>query len=307
MISGNAASAQSRKRIEGAGLKGPYVDLTTPQGNMIAYARLAGDIDMKSTTYGWYDGVVLGTAPGAAVKSICGFKGMSAYKLIPMADGSAGYRRILREVGFYYDLATGKIVEELDNPYTGARVKVVPIANDPFNAVIRDTLPPLPTYGGLNTATREPRPFLLDWQLQAPDRVLMRRTVNLYYKNALDPAIWARESSGPMVQVSEVFNYVINLHDLQNEELTHTDYSGTWTRWTPWLPWMLMGPAPGGCLYQCFMGTPATLDDIPQDILEYTQKHFPKYLTAPDDWVEPSLSSIEMYAKTQTPAQPREA
>jgi hypothetical protein len=65
---------------------------------------------------------------------------------------------------------------------------------------------------------------------------------------------------------------------------------------------MLMGQAPGNCNYQCFMGGFNTLAEIPEDIVRYTEKNFPKFLTAPDTWEEPSLSSIEHYSRTQKPA-----
>ncbi|SVE43602.1 uncharacterized protein METZ01_LOCUS496456, partial [marine metagenome] len=129
------------KKVDGASLTGPYLDLTTPEGNMIALARMDGDITMKEPSYGWYDGLVMGVMPGGPVKNICGFKGMSCKRLIPYEEGN-GFRRLLREVGYYYDLATGKILEELNNPYTGETVKVVHIANDPFNMIIRDIVAP---------------------------------------------------------------------------------------------------------------------------------------------------------------------
>jgi hypothetical protein len=289
------------KKIPGASLKGPYLDLTTARGNMMAVARLSGNIDMKTTVYGWYDGIVMGVAPGGPVRNICGFKGMSCKKMIPTVDGEPGYRRLLREVGYYYDLATGEILEEMVNPYTDEKVKVVHVNNDPFNTTIRETVPPGPTYGGLNAAKREPKPLILEWKIKG-DRLLMERHIHLYYKNALDPAKWPRESSGQMVQVSEFFFHNMSLDDMQNEDVKYVSYGGTWSRITPWLPWMLMGQAPGNCNYQCFMGGFNTLAEIPEDIVRYTEKNFPKFLTAPDTWEEPSLSSIEHYSRTQKPA-----
>ena len=44
------SEASIYKRIEGASLTGPYLDLTTAEGNMIAMARIDSDIDMKTTT-----------------------------------------------------------------------------------------------------------------------------------------------------------------------------------------------------------------------------------------------------------------
>ena len=298
--SAGAATSDLYKRIENASLKGPYLDLTTPEGNMIAMARIDSDIDMKTTTYGWYDGLVMGVAPGGSIKNICGFKGMSCKRLIPYEEGN-GYRKLLREAGFYYDLATGEILEEMVNPYTDEKVRVVHVANDPFNGIIRDTIPPGPSYGGLNSGKREPKPFLLDWQIK-DEWLLFQRHIHLYYKNALDPQEWVRESSGPMNRVSELFYHVHSLNQVQNKELTHVYGTGTWARITPWLPWMLMGQAPGHVVYQTFMGSRHSLNDIPQDIVEYTAKNYPKYLEAPDVWEEPSLSSIERYSREQEPA-----
>ena len=107
-----------------------------------------------------------------------------------------------------------------------------------------------------------------------------------------------------MNRVSELFYHVHSLHQVQNEELTHVYGTGTWARITPWLPWMLMGQAPGHVVYQTFMGSRHSLDDIPQDIVEYTAKNYPKYLEAPEVWEEPSLSSIERYSREQEPAPP---
>ena len=47
----------------GPGLTGPYVDLTTPRGNMITMARLVGDLDIGKQRAGWYNGYVSGVRP----------------------------------------------------------------------------------------------------------------------------------------------------------------------------------------------------------------------------------------------------
>ncbi|MFL2769483.1 MAG: DUF1838 family protein [Rhodospirillaceae bacterium] len=298
----SAATPDINRRIQGASLTGPYVDLTTADGNMLAIARIESDIDMRTTTYGWYDGLVMGVSPGGPVKNICGFKGMSCKRLIPYKEG-VGYRKLLREVGFYYDLITGEIMEEMVNPYTDEKVRVVHIANDPFNGIIRNIISPGPAYGGLNATKREPKPFILDWMIK-DEWLLYQRHIHLYYKNALDPREWVRESAGPMNRVSELFFNVHSLHQVQNEELTHVYGTGTWARITPWLPWMLMGQAPGHVVYQTFMGSRHSLDDIPHDIVEYTAKKYPRFLEAPEVWEEPSLSSIERYSREQEPALP---
>ena len=62
--------ASKRKKIPGASLKGPYLNLIdSPRDNMLGIARISGDIDCKTTTHGWYDGLVMGTAPGGPIKN----------------------------------------------------------------------------------------------------------------------------------------------------------------------------------------------------------------------------------------------
>jgi hypothetical protein len=164
--SGMAAPAQA-KRASGSvvsDLKGPFLDLSTPRGCREAWARLAANTDMKSTKYGWYTGIVQGVRPGEAIRDLVGFTGFSCAKLIPNDGEDPGYKKILREIGFYTDLKTGEILEEWTNPYLGEKVKVVPIANDPFNHTITDFYPPPPSYGGLNAAKAPKIPMKLDFR-----------------------------------------------------------------------------------------------------------------------------------------------
>lgn len=285
---------------DGTGTRGRFLDLTTPRGNMEAWARLLANTDMKSTKYGWAKGIVQGVRPGEAVRDICGFTMMSCAKLLPLEGG--GYRKILREIGLYTDLASGEIVEEMVNPYLNERVKVVPITNDPFNHTITEFYPDPPSYGGINRSAPPPRrPFLLDWTRRGSTLNLFSH-INLFYPSSLPPAKWPRENAQPFNQVTETFLYQIDWAAMQDSRRTSVEYGGTWMRTTPWLPWLLMGPTPGHAQYATFMGAYDDINRIDRATLDYVGKHFPKYLHAPDKWEEPSLSSLELYARTQTPA-----
>ena len=306
LASGATASPASAavRKIENASINGPFLDLETPYGNLEGYARLRTNVDMVSTHFGWYDGIVMGVAPGGPLRNICGARGMMCSRLLPL-EGEHGYRRIQREVIYYYDLDSGEVLDEMVNPYTGETVRVVHVANDPFNRVMRETAMSRPTFGGLNEEQEPPpaKPILYKWTAKG-DRLTMERHIHLYYRSALDPAKWVRESSGPMNRASEFFQYNVSLDDMQNEDLTTIDYVGYWGRVTPWLPWMLMGQAPGHCLYQCQTGSAQSLDGVPAEIVDYTRAHYPKYVDAPTTWEEPSLSSLERYALEQEPVLP---
>ena len=286
-------------------LKGPYLDLGTPRGNMLAVARMSGDLDLSRQKLGWYNGYVSGVRPGEALKDLFGFAGFGVSRLLPHESG-AGYRKVLREVGIYYDLRSGEPLEEFTNPYTQEKVRVVPVANDPFNTTVQEFFPPPPNYGGLNAAAPPPRvPLLLPWKKQG-EYITLERHIHLFYKNALQPEKWPRESAGPMARVSEFFTYFFGAADMQNERVTSLGFHGTWSRVTPWLPWLLMGQADGHCQYMTYQGSGQNLGDVlPRQVLDYIEKKYPLYLNAPTTWVDPSLSSIERYALEQKPAAAR--
>jgi hypothetical protein len=46
----------------------------------------------------------------------------------------------------------------------------------------------------------------------------------------------------------------------------------------------------------------ASAEQAPPAVLARVRERYPLYLSAPDRWVEPSYSSLENYARTQTPA-----
>ncbi len=180
---------------------------------------------------------------------------------------------------------------------------MVPIANDPFNYVIEDNFPSPPKFGDLNQEEPPKIPFILPWQ-QRGSRLDMEIHINLFYPNALNPKKWVRESSGPMVQVSEAFAYHVDAKHMQNSSMTTLPFNGTWNRVTPWLPWMLMGQTPGHMLYSAFMGSGEDLEQVhSRRLLDYVEKNYNKYFTAPEtyDPKTPSLSSLELYALEQEP------
>jgi len=220
-------------------------------------------------------------------------------------NGDGTYNKLLREVGYYLDPRTGDVLDEWHNPYTDEKVKVVHIANDPFNFVISPFWPKPPSYGDLNAknAKKAPDiPMILPWTDTSNGKVLLQNGIDLFYPSALQPDKWPRESSGKMVRVSELFNYVFDRDDLANPEVTGLEFSGSWNRVTPWLPWMLMGQSEGHVIYNCLQGCYNSMDILSPKVRAYAEKHHPEYFNAPTKWEEPSWSSLEHYAHDQKPA-----
>jgi hypothetical protein len=294
-----AATTSPRKRYRWSNeqLRAKFKD---PVWNRETKARLEGDTAPGKFVHGYVTGTVLGVRDNERVAPLFGFEVFSGIRVIKQPNGD--YQRLCRELIFYKDYATGQLMDEWTNPYTGERVKVVDVANDPFNYVISDHFPDPPNYGGLNTEKPPRRPLLLDWNIIDDDTVTLTTDIHLYYKNALDPAKWPRESAGPMNRVSELFRYVIRREDVENDTLTHLPHTGVWNRITPWLPWMLMGQTPGHIVYAGTFSSVKSIDKVPANVAQRVKERWPLYMAAPDKWVDPSLSSLENYARTQTPA-----
>ena len=292
-------TASSETKTAAVKKKDLVLDFKDNVWNRDAMARIHGNLDFTKEKIGWYAGKAIGVMPGRKNIELCGFEGFSVTRLLPLEDGS--YRKLLREVGFYKDLKTGEILETFDNPYTGETVKVVPIANDPFNFTISEYYPTPPSYGGLNKAAPPKIPLILDWKMRG-DLVLLTSDIHLFYPSSLQPDEWPRESPGPMTQVSEMFRYYIDPEQLGDPDNTSVTFHGSWSRSTPWFPWMLMDQAPGQCLYVCDQGAGDTFDIIPYQILEAARAIDPKFLSAPTEDYGPSLSSLENYKLTEKPA-----
>lgn len=274
-----------------------------PIWNRDTKARLDGSIDPKKFVFGSVTGTVCGVRDNERVKPLMRFEVFSTIRMVPQPDGS--FWRLCREVVFYRDMASGKLMDHWDNPYTGERVRVVDVANDPFNYKLSEWYPDPPSYGGLNKEKPPRRPFLLNWGMADEDTVTLETDIHLHYPSALQPAKWPRESPGAMSRVSEMFRFFARREHVEDPSLDFIPSTGVWSRITPWLPWMLMDQAPGHIVYLGNMAARRTMDLHPKDVIQRVRDRYPRYLTAPETWEEPSLSSLEHYAREQTPAAPR--
>ena len=273
----------------GQGLRVGRVDLTSGPGNAETMARIAGNTDLSSTKHGWYRGRIMGVAPGGAVRDLLGIKGMSSQRLERLPD-RPGWSLLQKEVGFFFDLASGEVLDDWVNPYTEERVEVMHIANASVSREVEPVVRESKFYDDPQKAKESERPFLLAWQ-RAGDRLFVEQHVHFWAKNPLDPGVWVRESSGPMIQVSDMMSFNVRASDVANPELTSLENWGSWVHLKPWQPWMLMGSAPGHCLYNCFTGSADRLDDIPADIVASVSERFPEFLVPPKERTksEPSL------------------
>lgn len=280
-------------------LTGPLIDLTTPDGNVLAMARMTGDTDTARTKHGWYEGRLVGVRPGEAARDLCGIFGMSSQRLTPL-EGKPGWLLLQKECGFFTDLATGRVLEKWTNPYTNETLEPFHIANESVSREIEPVVRDSRFYDTVAGSEPKQRPFVLPWRV-AGDRAFVEQSVHVWANNPLDPKQWPRESAGERIQVSDMLSYNLRLGDLQDPALTSFEYWGHWVHHRPWQPWMLMGQAPGHCLYSAFTGSARTPEHVPAHIVATVRERFPSFLVPPTERRKSEPSMIR-YMRERKPA-----
>jgi Protein of unknown function (DUF1838) len=273
-------------------------DPLSPKQNLEAFVRMTRSLDSAATSVGWFGGRIFSViGDKEIIKPLFDVEGFGVGRTLAQADGS--YKAMWREVGYYKDLATGKIMETWNNPLlNGETCEVYPINNDPVNSVLRPefTL----GFGATKDQTTQKIQFLLPWHFVG-DNAMSAFDVNLDWKSPLDPKVWKRESPGERVRVSEYQQWRVDAKQLVDSSVASLKPYGSWNRVATWLPWMLMGQREGHLFYRSHTLKLDRVEDLPKDILAYTEKRFPKYLEAPKEWVQPNVSSFEMFARDRKP------
>jgi hypothetical protein len=255
------------------------LDLSNPRDAHRAMLKVIGDLDGRPVFKDW-DVTILAVLPGEKPRPILRMQGYNVGRLLPRPDG--GHEWVTREVSYYQDLATGKIIERWDNPFTGRAVCVVQVANDP----VSNLFPP---------ATAQPNPFT---RFGVSGEVAsLRWDIPLAYPNALPPSEFPDESTGPTYLASEHFTFFARTADLVSDKLTSVPTHYAWFRTGPWLPWMMMGQRPGYLVYSGHGRKLGAFDELPAQVREYTLRHHPAYATAPDRYYQPNETSWTYYAR----------
>ena len=254
------------------------MDLKTEAGSTEAMVKLRCSLDQKQDTILWWSGTVFAHLPQKAPTALLGFEGYNICRAEKQPDGV--WTLITRELTFYRDLKTGKIVDEWDNPFTGERNAVLHVANDPVNNVLN---PP-------------GRQTIYPW-VESGDQLMLTNNIPLTYPNPLQPKDFPKQSSGEMYVGGEHFMWFAPRADMANPAISQARATYGWARVGPWLPWMEMGERPGNLFYTAQGNKKASIKELPADIQERVRTTYPEYATAPKTFVKPNMTSWTLYKK----------
>lgn len=252
------------------------LDLDDAEDNLMALLKLQADISGKDVI-GGFPGVVYSWVPGEGNTPLFKTYGIGASHVEQVDDGWRFYHR---ELLYYLDPVTGEILQEWDNPFTGHRVEVMHILNDPVNRFYS-------LQGG-------PIPFPWPYEVHGDDLVF-RISFFRFTESVMPRANYPVHSAHDMYQSGELWGMMGRLSQVMDPDVTSASCVTSWSRVSQWVPFMEMGDRPGSLVfhshaYKLLGGA----QELPANILEYTEQNHPKYLESPKTWAGLSDNRSQM-------------
>ncbi len=275
------------------------LDFRKAEDNLTAWVKLVSSLEGGVETCGYFTGIQYADVnPQEVIRPLFRIQGFGMSRVTRLPDGR--YQNLHREVVYYLDLKEDRILEEWLNPFTGETVEVFSTHNDPVNSYYAPTFKQ--RFGsekeGIETVEF---PFILPWDIFG-DHAVVSFSVNTRWPSPLPPAKWPRENFGNWYRTSEYFQIHASLADINDPEMLRVPHTGSWQKVAPWHPWMLMDNRPGGIFGVTNVFSLDGVEQLPPQLRAYTEKHYPKYLHAPTEWVEPNMATWETFAIERTPA-----
>lgn len=258
-----------------AGPKDPELDLDDPETNFNAMLKIRSDTSGKDFIFA-FPGVAWAMVPGDGNTRVFQTFGIGAGRIEEVPEG---WRIYNREVLYFMDPDTGAILEDWSNPFLGGRkVEVFHIANDPVNGVF--------SREG-SSVLSPPYPYIA-----YGDDIVFRWDFFIHRPAAMSRKDYPVYSSGDMDMHAELWGIRGRRSDVLNPDITSGACTMSWGRVAHWLPFMEMGNSPGEMVFhsQCIKLL-GGVTELPRYVLDYTEKHFPKYLEAPTEWNGPQMTS----------------
>jgi hypothetical protein len=246
------------------------LDPSKPEDAVQISKRLqCGVSEDKPAVYHW-SGNIYGRSPGQPDKLLFKGEGMNIRRCVEVSDPvqGRGWRLVSREIMLMLDPATGEVINEWTNPYTGQKVSVMHIHNDPVNG--RPTFP----------RSADGTPYRIGALRESGPWVFMPFEAPLFYTNPLQGEF--QKYVGGTYHAMEIFDFAALKSELYNARTPTAYPMVSWIRISQWAPWMEMGDRPGQMVFNA-MGRklPGGFEELPEVLKREIRTNYPIYEEAP--------------------------
>jgi hypothetical protein len=290
------------------------LDFDDPYANLYAFGKIwAG---YQEPQVGAFHGLMYARIGTSRLQPLFGYTGTGVMQAKIDDDGNLWIRG--KETGYFTDLATGKILETWQNPFTAETVEVFNFYNPRMGGMLSAEMPrfamgsasdePTLMNEGTERAADGKVPFILPFQTFGSDLMLAWDYAH-EYTNPVTPEGWPKASTGRRINPSEHFTFTMSLDQMQDRSEPAVRYNAGFSRISQWWPWMRMGghQFADGVLFGRMFSHKGLPDhgDVPPNVLAYIEKHAPDYLEPPEDWpLETPRGTWEAYADEVPPENP---
>jgi len=241
--------------------KGARLDLSKPEQAIQASRKLVASTIAGEPSWYFWKGRAYSRVPGEKDRHLFSILGMSVRTSRDVEDPKKGkgFQMLSRELMIFLDPVTGCVLRHWDNPFSGQRVEVLPVANDPVN--------PPPSW------EREPGNMGLTGTFHG-GMYLHQVCVPLFYPDPLGGDF--QQYVGGQYQALEVFNFTVPEEDLLDAHRSGArNVSISWMRVSKWMPWMAMGDRPGLLVFNALGRRMERLEDLPDLLRQEIDKNHP--------------------------------
>ena len=251
-----------------AAAKAKPIDLGTPEGANLAARKIqCSDNDNVPTIY-YFHGEAFSRVPGERDRKLFDVEGYNVRQCVTVNDPArgAGWRLVSRELLLYVDPATGELLREWKNPWTGQTVKVLQTANDPVNQ--------RPVFAKAADGTPAKWPATT-----SGDNWWNTITVPLFYVNPLGGGY--QTNVGGYYHATEMFNFFGKVSELVDPKNANPPIQVGWVRLADWLPWMEMSGR-AGIIYIHAAGRKLdSYEQLPAVMRKAIETEYPEYRNPP--------------------------
>ncbi len=188
---------------------------------------------------------------------------------------NGSFDAVYMEFVFFTDLETGDVMEQWENPYTGRTVTVPAQVLGPSRFKIPLTLTvinePFAMEGIVNTHWLEPLP-------SAGGDVMFNERIDSYVPPMTE--------GGAPLKFHEVFAFRADAGLLMDTTSSHVPATVDKVNIISWRPWMDMAEVDGVTMSRGAGRVIANYDELPSDLAQNNQIHFPDIVAELDDYLE---------------------
>jgi hypothetical protein len=241
----------------------------TAEGSVLANRKIqCSTVDEKPVVYTW-QGKAYSRVPGERDKHLFNLDGMNIRQCTTVEDPEkgTGYRMVSREIMLYLDPKTNEVLRTWTNPWTGAELTPIHVANDPVNMRA-------PSFG----LDRAGNPMGASIK-EINGTWLMPFEVPLFYTNVLGGDY--QKYVGGTYHATEIFDFNGDMEELLDPDLDTAYPVVSWVRISQWLPWMEMGGRFGNLYFNAMGKKLESFDQLTDTMKAEIAANYPEYTTPP--------------------------